>query len=472
VFVDLGEGDVMAPRLARLFFALGIAATIAFAQPASPALAAGGHAVFGNVEALGADWSGYPLAGVTVRCGTGRTLVTGADGSYRFEGVPDGTYDLVATAAGRKFRPGPVPITVAGADVRGPAFATGVSISGRIRRPDGSGVAGLRVCLSWMLFSNVTGSDGAWRIDGLPAGPPMAFSVAADGFFTATFAYSVRLYRDGSGYDFVPYRVMGRVLSAAGAPVANVWMRLSTGSSTRTDSDGYYVFDRQRPGAYTTSCIPIGEDMLFSPASRSAEATTSDARGVDFFARGVRTISGHVSSTGGSPVAGVTITCLPWGSLATSDANGDYTITDVPDGSWRVVASMSGLVFTPAEQQTTVAGTGTVGLDFIAATRPTIATRAAIRCSKTARVRRAIRLTGTIALAPAASSVRVTFTRFYRGKWRSAGSKTVPVTGGRFAVTLWPRYRGVWRATARYAGASTAVALYAPSWSRATFRVY
>lgn len=79
----------------------------------------------------------------------------------------------------------------------------------------------------------------------------------------------------------------------------------------------------------------------------------------------VRTISGRVS---GAVAAGVTVSV---GSRsAVTDANGDYTIVNVRDGTYTVTPSLAWYTFSPASRTVTVSGANVTGVDFTATAIP------------------------------------------------------------------------------------------------------
>jgi hypothetical protein len=73
-------------------------------------------------------------------------------------------------------------------------------------------------------------------------------------------------------------------------------------------------------------------------------------------------ISGHVRDNNDNPISGVTVSASA-GSSATTDANGDYIITDVTTGTHTLTPSKSGYTFSPATRTIGVPP-GATGQDF------------------------------------------------------------------------------------------------------------
>lgn len=79
---------------------------------------------------------------------------------------------------------------------------------------------------------------------------------------------------------------------------------------------------------------------------------------------GIYSISGN-ASLGDNPLEGVTVTLSGAGSgTVTTDANGNYSFTDLPDGSYTLTPSMSGYVFTPASKAVTIQGSNVDSVNF------------------------------------------------------------------------------------------------------------
>jgi hypothetical protein len=82
------------------------------------------------------------------------------------------------------------------------------------------------------------------------------------------------------------------------------------------------------------------------------------------------------------------------------------------------------------------------------------------------KVRRALKLKGTVAPTAAAGRVKITMKRLVGKKWRSAGSIKVAVKQGKYSYGFKPKYRGRWRIVATYLGGKVGVTTYKSSASR------
>jgi parallel beta-helix repeat protein len=109
------------------------------------------------------------------------------------------------------------------------------------------------------------------------------------------------------------------------------------GQTAVSDADGRYSFANVAPGSYTITVTHEDYEDAQQAFSANADAPsylilkTGEFGGAAVF----RDVSGTITS-GGSPLAGVTVTIGKNGNTAgtaTSGANGAYTITNVPSGS-------------------------------------------------------------------------------------------------------------------------------------------
>jgi protocatechuate 3,4-dioxygenase beta subunit len=192
-----------------------------------------------------------------------RELRTDTKGRFAFTDVADGEYAVVARLAGTRGGDRH-PFTVAGEPVDAGVLelAAGLSIAGRVVGPEGEGASGVFV--------------NAWREDGLGAGTGVSVLTGLDGGFELAGLepgdYRLQLvpYEAHEGRFFagalrgaVPAGtrgmlvaladaadLRGRVVDAAGAPVAGVSVEMivpsEPGAWEQTNSEGRFVFHPPR----------------------------------------------------------------------------------------------------------------------------------------------------------------------------------------------------------------------------------
>jgi hypothetical protein len=83
------------------------------------------------------------------------------------------------------------------------------------------------------------------------------------------------------------------------------------------------------------------------------------------------------------------------------------------------------------------------------------------------KVRKTLALAGTVSAPESAGTVTVVKTRLVGGKWKNAGSVTIPLINGTYSYRFKPTKKGSWRFVAKYSGTWDGSAGYAASKSGA-----
>ena len=288
---------------------------------------------------LGPDSKG--VANVTVTA-DGKTATTNADGDYSIADVPTGS---VSVAVDARTVPdgfsvnGPLDRNVTTAGVSGVNFSTTRdtgTVSGRVTDPDGNGVAGVTVTAGGKTAT--TNADGDYSIAGVPTGSTSISVVRSS--VPAGYSVSGPLTRNVttagvSGVDFSTTRdtgtVSGKVTDPSGNGVAGVTVT-ADGKTAVTNADGDYSIAGVPTGSVSvtvTDGVPAGYSVS---GAQQKNVTTAGVEGVDFSTtRKTGTVSGRVLGPDSKGVAGVVVEAA--GKLATTDAQGRYSISGVPTGS-------------------------------------------------------------------------------------------------------------------------------------------
>ncbi|WP_299755008.1 SBBP repeat-containing protein [uncultured Chloroflexus sp.] len=191
------------------------------------------------------------------------------------------------------------------------------------------------------------------------------YSIAVDGSGNAyvtgetssvdfpTTSRAVSTIFNGGDYDafVVKLNPSGRELVYATFLGGNDW---DTGRAIAVDESGNgYVTGWTDSGNFPTT--PGVFDMTHNGYN--------DAFVVKLALADTYTISGRITTPTGAPVTNVTVSNGTRSAL--TDANGNYTLTDVPAGSYTLTPSRDGYTFTPPTHTVTVNG-NLGGMDFIA----------------------------------------------------------------------------------------------------------
>lgn len=279
--------------------------------------------------------------------------VTGTDGTFRIENVPDGSYVVHIQKQGMlpwMTRPGWSPLRIevkGGAPVRGLRYAMapqGVA-SGRVLDEEGEPVQGAQVTLlrrtwvngqlHWAPFSApaMTDDRGAFRVSGLMPGsyvlmvsPRATFSPAGGAGRTvlpmvflpnartpeAAQPIHVGLGQEVTNLDvrlpFVPARsVNGVVLTTEGSPAEQFfvsaapadmgWMPMSAGTSARMQPQGRFRIDGLAPGRYrlTARLLQGMQSTGLGPtATAVVDLSEGDVEGVEIRFQPPAVLTGRV----------------------------------------------------------------------------------------------------------------------------------------------------------------------------------
>jgi protocatechuate 3,4-dioxygenase beta subunit len=156
--------------------------------------------------------------------------------------------------------------------------------------------------------------------------------------------------------------IAGVVTDGNGDPVADVQVDAG-GLSAMTNAQGQYQIQGLAAGSYTV--VPTKAGVSFQPEQR-AVTVPPDAVAIDFSAQQGFAISGSVVDQDGDPVSGVTVT--DGSHIVVTGADGLWAFTDIPAGTYTIIPSLTGSVFTPATIDATVNATDgdSTGNEFVA----------------------------------------------------------------------------------------------------------
>ena len=156
------------------------------------------------------------------------------------------------------------------------------------------------------------------------------------------------------------FNAVGQVADANGVGIAGISVVLEGGKSgeTLSDNNGNFAFNNLADGTYTV--IPSHTDTTFNPPHKKFTVKGADVE-VDF--AGSFSISGYVLDDTQKSIMGATVT-LNSGSLISgagisvnssssksitiSEADGKYTFTGLPNGSYSISSNQVGFGFAPA----------------------------------------------------------------------------------------------------------------------------
>jgi thermitase len=302
--------------------------------------------VSGSITGSVADAKdGSAISGAQVSDG-GTTVLTNALGSYTIDNVPAGSYQVVASKEG--YQSSSLTVTV----LSGPTAIANLalsriivlgSITGSVTdAKDGSAIVGATV--SDGNGTALTDALGSYTIGNVPPG---SYQVTTSkwGYYSSFQTVTV-----GSGSNavanfslsqiIVSGSITGSVADAqGGSPIVGVIVSDGNGTAT-TDATGKYTIADVPSGNYQVTASKSG----YQSSSLTVTVLSGSTAVANFSLSQVivpGSITGSVTDAkDGSPIVGAQVS--DGTRTATTDATGKYVITDVPPGTYQVVASKEG----------------------------------------------------------------------------------------------------------------------------------
>jgi len=217
-------------------------------------------------------------------------------------------------------------------------------------------------------------ADGSYSIPSITSGI-FRISLRSGNLIFTPSLIEVFMPRDAAkAFDFqttlAPILVSGRVQTLLDIPVAGVTMRVggsANGINTITDANGRYTM--AVGGQYPDSrwfIFPALDGIALSPPSRLVVTSmnTPVLNNMDFRATSttntlpLSTILGRVVvfSDDGSELGLARVTLSDGTRNAQTDGNGNYTLLNMPNGSYRITPILDGYTFTPETLTVSILG--------------------------------------------------------------------------------------------------------------------
>jgi hypothetical protein len=92
-----------------------------------------------------------------------------------------------------------------------------------------------------------------------------------------------------------------------------------------------------------------------------------------------------------------------------------------------------------------------------------IATTTKLSGPSSVKVKKSLKLGGTVSPSAAPGRITIVMTRLVAKKWKASGSASVSVTGGAFTYSFKPAFKGSWRFVAKYSGGAVGTTAYKAS---------
>jgi hypothetical protein len=318
--------------------------------------------------------SGAPLSGVQLTC-DGRNAVSGANGAYLLTGVRYGPCILAPTLNGYTFSPAFIPLTVTSSLIDQNFVATPIpvfTISGRVIDADsGEGLSGVQVTDG--ARTTFTDAGGFYVLNGVPAGN-YTISAAKSGYSLSSPTTVIVANANVAGINFTArqtvsvHNINGRVkpfsTGIASTCVSGVQIAYGIGSAV-TQADGTFTLLGLPAGAYALT--PIQTGCVFTPTTRLITITNTTVNNVEFVEvvppPNTYSIFGRATTESGAGLPGVRVV-YGAGSVQ-SDAQGNFTISNLPSAAYTLTPTLSGYRFEPLTTTVTISNANAVVLNMV-----------------------------------------------------------------------------------------------------------
>ncbi|MGC2742382.1 MAG: carboxypeptidase regulatory-like domain-containing protein [Candidatus Angelobacter sp.] len=232
------------------------------------------------------------------------------------------------------------------------------TVTGKVTNTAGAPIAGASVSSGGN--GAITGSDGGYTLQ-VPGGTS-TLTAALAGYQSASESVTVTAGQSTQAATLQiqpvnPGNVTGTVVNGSGQGLSGATVS-AAGLSTTTAADGSYALNNLPAGQTTINASLTG--FQSGSATVTVVAATTTAAPAITLVSGSGSITGSVKTTAGAAISGASVGY--GGGTATTDANGNYTLTGVPVGTVQLVASASG--FQSVTQSVTVSGGATSTANF------------------------------------------------------------------------------------------------------------
>ena len=239
------------------------------------------------------------------------------------------------------------------------------TITGTVTNTAGAPISGASVSSGGN--GAITGADGGYTLQ-VPGGTS-TITAALAGYQSASESVTVTAGQSTQAATLQiqpinPGNVTGTVVDGNGQPLSGATVS-AAGLTTSTAGDGSYALNNLPAGQTTIQASLTGFQSGSTSVNVVASATTTAPAITLVSSSG--SITGSVKTTAGAAIVGASVGY--GGGTATTDANGNYTLTGVPVGTVQLVASASG--FQSVTQSVTVNGGATSTANFALAAAPT-----------------------------------------------------------------------------------------------------
>lgn len=319
------------------------------------------YSIFGDVR----DNDGIFLSNITIKLqgvDGERTTITDSNGNYTISGLANGEYTVTPFKEGYTFEPTSRSVSVQDANLTRQSFVgtlmgvTGVQLLANPSFESGSNPSPWRWIgnCNYFAYSNSDIAQEGSRY--------LATNRNNNANCTSFYQDIDRRPVAGEQYTF---GIWAR--SSDGTPRDSEVVIWARGGGQEEKGNTFFTVDGTEWQYFNTSLTVEQNDHT----SLRAEIYLHSLDGIDYFfdnaelrGKARYSISGHVTTSSGTPIVGVTVSAGN-GHTAMTNSNGFYTLSDFASGSYTLTPSKQGYTFSPTSHAVTVQDADVTGQDFV-----------------------------------------------------------------------------------------------------------
>lgn len=307
--------------------------------------------------------------GITVALeGTDTVTTTDEQGRFALEGVPTGTYSLLATKEGYGAQRQSVEVRAAGSSTVGLSLTRHRGrIQGQVTLDGATQAPGVTVALEGTGTSTTSTAQGLFTLASVPTGTYVLVATKAR---YAPVRLTVEVTTDATTTVTLPLilsrgDIVGQVQVEGAVSAAGLTVQVEgANTSATTDAQGRFALPGMLTGSYVLEVSKADHTTARQTVEVKEAATTSVTLTL---ARSRGRVEGVALLDDAQDPAGTQVSLQGWtgGSPATTDAQGRFVLEGVPTGTYSVITTREGYASTRPQVQVTAGATASVSVSLV-----------------------------------------------------------------------------------------------------------
>lgn len=299
----------------------------------------------GSLTGKVVDGSGLAIANATLLIKeTGVTVQTDSNGIFTFTDIYTGDFTVLVNKDGYQGFSTIVKVQADTSKDLGSLNIDAYSIAGTVSLPNKADNSGALVSIKGTGLTAVTDSNGNFKLSGMPAGQ-YELQVSLQGHRTESISISLSSEQPNvslnNTVEMAMYSIRGKVNVSNTADNSAVTVSIiGTSLSTQTGTEGNFSLSGMAAGNYELQVSLPGHQTKKINVNLSPEQPAAVlSNDIDLV---MYSLSGKVDLLNSDDNSSVTVTLFGTSFSTQTDADGNFTLTEVPLGNYKLLASKTG----------------------------------------------------------------------------------------------------------------------------------